>query len=71
MYTSNPKQIQLQQINTASISLIHENVNKNDEELEKIKKLVQENKEKGYKIPLLANVFLLFYNSGKNTLKKK
>ena len=70
MYNSNSKKIQLQQINTASISLIHENVNKNDEELEKIKKLVQENKEKGYKIPLLANVFLLFYNSGKNTLKK-
>ena len=70
MYTSNSKQIQLQQINTASISLIHENANKNEEELEKIKKMVEENKGKGYKIPLLANVFLLFYNSGKNTLKK-
>ena len=70
MYISNSKPVKLQLINTASISLIHENVNKNDEDLEKIKKMVEENKEKGFKIPLLAKVFLLFYNSGKNTLKK-
>ena len=67
---SNSKQVPLKLINTASICLIHEDINHNDEELEKIKKLVEENKKNGYKIPLLATVFLLFYNSGKKTLKK-
>ena len=67
---SNSKQVPLKLINTASICLIHEDTNHNDEELEKIKKLVEENKKNGYKIPLLATVFLLFYNSGKKTLKK-
>lgn len=66
----NSKQCTWKLINTASISLIHEDTNHNDEELEKIKKLVEENKKNGYKIPLLASVFLLFYNSGKKTLKK-
>ena len=67
---SSYKHITLEQINTASISLIHEEVNNNDEELEKIKQLVEESVKNGHKIPLLAIVFLLFYNSGKTTLKK-
>ena len=67
---SSYRHITLEQINTASISLIHEEVNNNDEELEKIKQLVEESVKNGHKIPLLALVFLLFYNSGKTTLKK-
>lgn len=67
---SSYKHISLEQINTASISLIHEEINNNDEELEKIKNLVEESYKNGHKIPLLAIVFLLFYNSGKTTLKK-
>ena len=63
-------QIQLEKINTASINIIHEQVNNNNEELEKIKKLVDENKNNGHKIPLLATVLLLFHNVENSTLTK-
>ena len=33
-------------------------------------KIIDNHKKNGYKYPLLACLFLLFYNSGKNTLKK-
>jgi len=60
----------LDKINTSSINLIHEENNDNEDLLETIKKLVDEHKKNGYKYPLLACVFLLFYNSGKKILKK-
>ena len=53
-----------------SINIIHEEVNNNSEELEKIQKLVDENKKSGHKIPLIDTVLLLFHNTENNTLKK-
>ena len=68
----NPRsfQIPLEQSTSVSINIIHETINNNSEELEKIKKLVDENKKNGHKIPLIATVLLLFHNAENNTLKK-
>ena len=60
----------LEQTNSVSINIVHEEINNNSEELEKIKKLVDENKKNGHKIPLIATVLLLFHNVENNTLKK-
>ena len=60
----------LEQANSVSINIIHEEINNNSEELEKIKKLIDENKKNGYKIPLIATVLLFFHNAENNTLKK-
>ena len=53
-----------------SINIIREEISNNSEELEKIQKLVDENKKSGHKIPLIATVLLLFHNAENNTLKK-
>ena len=68
----NPRSFQnpLEQSTSVSINIIHEEINNNSEELEKIKKLVDENKKNGFKIPLIATVLLLFHNADNNTLKK-
>ena len=55
------------QTNNLSLSLI------DDEDLkvlQKIEILVEENKNKGNKIPFLACLFLLFFKTKKSTLKK-
>ena len=42
----------------------------NEEELEKLHSLIEQQKSKGHKYPLLACVFLLFRTAGKKTLTK-
>ena len=44
-------------------------INSNDEGLEKIKMLVEKNKNKGRQIPLLAFVLLLFHKMKANILR--
>ena len=60
----------LEQPTSISISITHEEINNNNQELEKIKQLVDENIKNGYKIPLIATVLLLFHNIENSTLKK-
>ena len=60
-------------ISTVSLSLLKTEPNppaSNEEELKKLEALVQEQKLKGHKYPLLAGVFLLFHTAGKNVLSK-
>ena len=61
---------QLQQVEEFSLNTTKELIDKNNEELHKIKNLIETHLKKDYKYPLLACVFLLFYDSGKTTLKK-
>ena len=58
--------------NTSSTTLNNERIIINiDEEVDKIEKLIEENKKKGNKTPLYAIIFLLFYKAEKNTLNNK
>jgi hypothetical protein len=60
-------------INAVSLSLLRTEPvppPTNEESLQKLETLVEEQKAKGHKYPLLACVFLLFRTSGKKTLTK-
>ena len=61
---------QLQQVEEFSLNMTKELIDKNNEELHKIKNSIETHLKKDFKYPLLACVFLLFYDSGKTTLKK-
>ena len=59
--------------NTMSLSLLKTDPKppaSNEEELKKLEKLVEEQKSRGHKYPLLSCVFLIFHTSGKNILTK-
>ena len=56
--------------NILSTSLNNGNIIIKDVEVEKIEKIIEENKKKGNKIPLYAIVFLIFYKADNYTLKK-
>ena len=61
----------LDDIKSVSINLINEdNIHNNDIELEKLQNLIDRQKRKGNKYPLLASVFLLFREARKDTLTK-
>ena len=65
------KDISLESLKLASLNLISERyTNSNALELQKIKNLIDRQKMKGHKYPLLACIFLLFLEAGKNTLTK-
>ena len=63
-------------MSTVSLSLFNEGQipqisnGSNADELQKLKDMVEEQKQKGHKYPLLAGVFLLFYKAGKSILTK-
>ena len=60
-------------VSTVSLSLLKDNPfqeNSNEYELLKIKNLVDTQINKGHKYPLLACIFLCFYDAGKSTLTK-
>lgn len=59
------------EMSSFSQNIINEDSSNNEEELKKIKKLVDEQKKNGHKYPLIACFFLIFYNEGKYTLTKK
>ena len=61
---------QLETINEISLNIAHDEIDRNNEELEKIKNMVEKHIQNDFKCPLLPCVFLLFYNAGKTTLKK-
>ena len=63
-------------MSTVSLSLLKENqmptvsTNSNMEQLQILKDMVEAQKNKGHKYPLLASIFLVFYYAGKNILTK-
>ena len=60
-------------INAISLSLLKTEPkppSTNEEELKKLETLIETQKSKGHKYPLLACVFSIFHSSGKNTLTK-
>ena len=64
--------LSIENINSASISLIpkDDSSGDNESELRRIKNLVDGQRRKGHKYPLLACVFLQFFDAGKSTLTK-